>query len=136
YRRPRGSAKYLRAVVAETARFSPYGMSTEVDGHAWSGPATLLALANTSLFGGGLPVAPDAVPDDGLMDVVHIDAVGRAQISTLFPRFSRGTHVTLDQVRISRAEKVVVGQSPEDGRRLPIAMADGESVGALPLAAT
>ncbi|MGO1561287.1 Diacylglycerol kinase-related protein [Actinomycetales bacterium JB111] len=136
YRRPRGSAKYLRAVVAETARFTPYGMATSVDGEPWSGPATLLTLANAPLFGGGLPVAPDAVPDDGLMDVVHIDAVGRAQISTLFPRFARGTHVSLDQVTITRAAEVVVGQSPEHGRALPIAMADGESVGPLPLAAT
>lgn len=135
YRWPRGGAKYVRATAVETMRFRPYGARVDVDGEARTGPATLVSVSNTPLIGGGLEVAPGADPGDGMLDVVHIDAVGRPTIATLFPRFADGSHVRLDPVHISRGRRVEIHDAPDHGRSLPVAMADGEEVGAGPLVA-
>ncbi|MGC5627263.1 diacylglycerol/lipid kinase family protein [Georgenia sp. Z1344] len=135
YRWPRGGAKYVRATAAETVRFSPYGVRVDVDGETREGPATLVSVSGTPLIGGGLAVAPDADPTDGLLDVVHIDTVSRPTIATLFPRFANGSHVDLRQVHVTRARRVEIHDAPEHGRPLPVAMADGEVVGRVPLVA-
>ena len=41
-----------------------------LDDHVWESTGTLVAVANVPWIGGGLKIAPDAVVDDGLLDVV------------------------------------------------------------------
>jgi len=133
YRWPRGAARYLRGVVAELATFRPYSYRITVDGQAQEQTATLVALANAPTFGGGLRIAPDALVDDGFMDVVIADGLSRREIVRVFPRLYRGTHVGHPAVRIVRAREVTI--EPGDGAPPPRAFGDGEDLAALPLQA-
>lgn len=72
-------------------------------------------------------IAPDALLDDGLFDVVLVGPVRRLRFLRLFPRVFRGAHTSLDIVEIVRARTVTVSA------RGIVAYADGERVGPLPL---
>lgn len=134
---PRGHLKYLRAVVGELGAFLPFGYRVRADhpdgsSSEWLSAGTLVAVANSPMFGGGLLVAPDASIDDGELDLVTAGPLRRMQTVGIFPRLYRGTHVTHPAVTISRTTAVTV--EPSDlGRTPPVAMADGEEIGPLPL---
>src|ERR1700691_1815535 len=51
-----------------------------------------VATANSRAFGGGMYLAPDALLDDGLLDVVLIEQTSRARSPAKLPSAFRGTH--------------------------------------------
>jgi len=130
---PHGHARYLRALLPELAAFRPYGYRVHVDDATWESAGTLVAVANTAWFGGGLPIAPDAAPDDGLLDVVVAGPFTRLGTVGIFPRIYRGRHVDDPRVRVLRGRTVLVEPAPELGPPPPAAFADGEPAGRVPL---
>ncbi|SEE08015.1 diacylglycerol kinase [Ruania alba] len=134
YRWPRGGGRYVRGVLGELAGFRPYGYRITIDGVVRELPATLVALANATSFGGGMRIAPDAQLDDGLMDVVIGHAMGRGALLRLFPQVYSGRHVGSARVDVIRAREVILEALP--GRRPPPPVyADGELLGRLPIRA-
>jgi diacylglycerol kinase (ATP) len=85
-----GRLTYLVEAVRTIARGRPRPMQLVVDGHP-EPPASyhLVALANTSTFGGGMRVAPWANPADGWLDLVTVGAVSRGQLFRLLARAAR-----------------------------------------------
>lgn len=76
-------------------------------------------------------IAPDAEIDDGLLDVVVIDAASRWQLVRSLPKVYDGRHVTLDEVHVFRGREITVSaDEPVD------AYADGDRLSALPVTAT
>lgn len=132
--RPRGTARYVRAVLEELVRFRPYGFRITLDDEVWEQAGTLVSVANTSTYGGGMRIAPDATWDDGLLDVVIAGPLSRAGALGLFPRIFPGTHVRHPACTVVRARRVLLEPS-HVGPVPPVAYADGERVGPLPLLA-
>ena len=130
---PSGGGRYVRALLAELTAFTPYGYRITADGHTWEQSATLVTVANTAMFGGGMRIAPDARPDDGLLDLVVADGVSRTTLMRVFPRIYRGRHVGHPAVSIRRARSVRIEPLTALGANPPAAIADGERVTALPL---
>ena len=136
YRWPRGHARYVRAVLAELPRFRPYGYRVTLDDGVWDSSGTLVAAANVPWFGGGLRIAPDARPDDGLLDVVVAGAFTPAAAAGIFHRLYAGTHVRHPRIDVHRSRSVLIEHAPQGGGHPPVAFADGERIGPLPLRAT
>ncbi|MBU4213290.1 MAG: diacylglycerol kinase family lipid kinase [Actinobacteria bacterium] len=133
---PSGTGRYVRALFGELASFRPYGYRVSFDdGSTWESPGVLVAAANTGDIGGGMHIAPDADPGDGLLDVVTGAGLGRSELLRLFPAIFRGTHVHHPAVRVVRTRSVLVDWAPEHGPHPPVAFADGERIGPLPLRA-
>ncbi|KAE8762703.1 diacylglycerol/lipid kinase family protein [Georgenia thermotolerans] len=130
---PAGAGRYVRALMVELAAFEPFGYRVTMDGEVWEGDGTLVAVANTRSFGGGLLIAPDARLDDGLLDVVIADGLTRTELLAVFPRLYRGTHVSHPAVRVRRARSVLIEPAARFGAAPPVAFADGERLDALPL---
>lgn len=133
YRWPSGHARYLRAILAELPRFRPYGYRVTLDDGTWESAGTLVAVANTAWIGGGLRIAPDADPEDGLLDVVVAGPFTRTGVTAIFPRLYRGSHVAHPRVEVFRTRAVTIEPAPERGPYPPVAYADGERIGPLPL---
>jgi diacylglycerol kinase (ATP) len=132
--RPGGSARYVRAVAQEVTAFRPYGFRITIDGEAWEMRGTLVSVANTATFGGGMKIAPEARWDDGLLDVVIAGPLSRSGVIRLLPHLYRGTHVHHPVCTIVRASKVLIEPS-HVGPPPPPGFADGERVGPVPLVA-
>jgi diacylglycerol kinase (ATP) len=84
-------------------------------------------VANGVWHGGGMMLAPDARPDDGLLDVVLIGDVSKLDFVTTAPKLYKGKHLGHPKVEALRTARVSV-DSPE---HLPIEL-DGEQVGTTP----
>ncbi len=55
--------KYKVAMLRELPRYAPYGVTVTVDGITWSQECTLVAVANSPVFGGGLRISPSIIRD-------------------------------------------------------------------------
>ncbi|WP_029287269.1 diacylglycerol kinase family protein [Cellulomonas sp. HZM] len=132
---PRGSARYVRALIPALAAFRPYGYRVTLDDQVWEQPGTLVAVANVPWIGGGLNIAPDAVVDDGLLDVVVAGPFTKPGVVRIFPSIYRGGHVGHPQVQVLRSRSVLIEPVSELGPTPPPAFADGERIGPLPLRA-
>jgi diacylglycerol kinase (ATP) len=124
---PRGPMRYNVAVARELPVFRPIPYVVTVDGARLTTEAMLVAVANGPAFGGGMRVAPDASYVDGLLDVVILHRVSRAEFVRVFPRVFRGTHVTHPRVEVLRGRCVRL-EAPGI-----VAQADGERFEPLPL---
>lgn len=89
-----------------------------------------VAIANGRYFGGGMKVAPDAEPDDGVFDVVALGDFGFGDVLKSGRRLYKGTHVTMDKVTSRRAK--VVEAEPIDPSAIVELDVDGETPGRLP----
>lgn len=133
WRWPRGAARYNLAIARELPLFRPVPYRLVLDGQEWRTEGLLVAVANTSSYGGGMRIAPDASATDGLLDVVVVTPVSLPRFIRLFPKVYDGSHVDLDAVQVRRARQVEVHVDPE-GRypRRIVAYGDGERLGVLP----
>ena len=96
-------------------------------------PIVNVALANGQYFGGGMKIAPNADPTDGLLDVIAMHDMTRAQGVALAPRLYQGTHIGQPGVRIARGS-LIEAESLVPRAEVLIDM-DGETPGRLPLVA-
>jgi diacylglycerol kinase (ATP) len=124
---PRGRQRYNLALLRELAALKPRRYRLEVDGTPSETDAVLVAVANNTSLGGGMLVTPDAVLDDGLLDVFVVQPLSRRAFLRIFPRVFKGTHVTDPRVSIVQGRRIRI---EADG---VVAYADGERVAALPL---
>ncbi|MEV7009096.1 YegS/Rv2252/BmrU family lipid kinase [Streptosporangium sp. NPDC051022] len=128
---PPGMARYLLALAEELRSFRPIPFRITLDGP--EGPeviereAMLVAVGNTSSYGAGMRVCPDAVADDGLLDVTILGAVSKGRFLRVFPQVYRGAHVAHPFVATGRARRITL-EAPG-----VVAYADGERLGPTPL---
>ncbi|MER6915676.1 diacylglycerol kinase [Streptomyces sp. NPDC000594] len=127
-RLPVGRLRYDLAMLAELAALRPVPYRISLDG----GPvreieATLVAVGNGPMYGGGMRMCAGARTDDGLLDVVVVGAVSRRTLLRVFPRVYRGTHLGHPAVTVERVRSLTL-EAPGT-----TAYADGEPLGRLPL---
>jgi YegS/Rv2252/BmrU family lipid kinase len=116
----------LRALLSwRPARFA-IELQPQGERHSFSGYT--VAAANSKAYGGGMHMAPDAVLDDGLLDVVVVERVGKLRFVANLPKVFKGEHITQPSVRVFRAAVVTISADR------PFTMyADGDPIGELPL---
>ena len=124
---PRGQLRYNLAVLRELPVFRPIPYAVELDGRRVETRAMLVAVANTTSFGGGMRVCPDADVADGLFDVMIVHALSVPAFLTVFPKVYSGTHTTHPAVEIQRARRVRLEASGIHSQ------ADGEAFAQLPI---
>ncbi len=117
----------LRALLSwRPARFE---IELEPPGERHGFTAYSVGAANSQYYGGGMRAAPGALLDDGLLEIVVLESVGKLSFLTrIFPKVFRGTHVHEPCVSVLRAQEITI-----DANR-PFAMyADGDPIGELPV---
>jgi diacylglycerol kinase (ATP) len=124
---PRGSTRYAVATMAELRVFSPLRYRLSLDGEVRELQAMLVAIGNTSSYGGGMRICPAADPYDSELDVTIIHPVGRLKLLKLFPEIYSGRFVRDPCVEQLRAREVTV-----EGPGL-VGFGDGEMIAAAPL---
>lgn len=128
-----GFGAYLGALALTLVRYPRARVRVTLDGGPPLEVATaMIAVMNGPRFGGGFRLCPQARPDDGALDVLIADALGRAEILALVPKLLRGTHVGHPRLRLARARRVLVESDspleyeadgelpPEPARRIAI----------------
>jgi diacylglycerol kinase (ATP) len=131
YRGPAGTVKYLVALAVELVKLNSreFVVSTE-GGEEQTGRFTLIAVGNTSSYGGGLKMCPTANAFDQSFEVTYVDHVTRRLLVRVLPKVFWGGHTKHRQVTQSAVQKIQIG-----GDEFPV-YADGEKVGHGPVTIT
>lgn len=123
-----GHLRYFLAGIRTLATYRPLRVELTSDAEDFAGEVMWLVVSNTPNYGGGMRIAPRAVPDDGALDVCIIERISRPALLQLYPRILRGEHLGAPSVRYFRARQVKL-RAPA-GAEL---FADGEFLARLPL---
>ncbi|HZO06701.1 MAG TPA: diacylglycerol kinase family protein [Solirubrobacterales bacterium] len=124
----RGSLVYAWAAIVTLVKWKPARYTIRVDDERTRITGYSISVANSSCFGGGMYVAPDALLDDGEFDVVSVGDVSKLRYVSNLPKVFKGTHVEEDEVvRVFRAKHLELSAS----RPFPV-YADGEHLTELP----
>lgn len=92
----------------------------------------LVAIANNRSFGGGMLIAPDAVMDDGLFEVVIVQADSRLRMMKDLRLVYTGEHKKIDKCVFLRGRRVTVSPLGGTTRNAALLDIDGESPGRIP----
>ncbi len=134
-----GRTAFLFATLAAAVEYRNLPVEIALDGEVWHrGPIGLFVFANGQYFGGGMHIAPQARPDDGLLDIVCLADAPRIKLASWLPRIYQGRHLELPEFRSGRCQTLRVaalGDRGEAGSAASSVELDGETPGALPLEA-
>lgn len=129
-----GKAAFLVGTLRAMLIYRDTPVRVKVDGEVClEAPIFNVALANGRYFGGGMMIAPNADPSDGLLDVVALHDRSRLQNALLAQHIYKGSHVGQPGVTVARG-KLVEAEPLSPGNEVLIDM-DGETPGRLPLRA-
>ena len=117
-----GMVAYLAAIMKTLIDYRIPKVSIQIDDQdPFEQSTTMTAITNGRCFGSGFWVCPDAQVDDGLLDVMVTQSVGRLKILRLIPKIMKGTHVNEPILRNYKARRVVI-----ESQQSLVVEADGE----------
>lgn len=134
-RKGRMSAKalFFWRTVREFLRYRFQDVRITIDdGEPIEARVALVAVANERFFGGGMMIAPDAVPDDGLFDIVILRAASKLRLIFDLRLLYGGRHRNHPAITIRRGRKVVVEPLGDPLANAALVDIDGESPGHIP----
>ncbi len=97
-------------------------LTVELCGERWSGEAAVLCVCNGRHYGGGFMPVPEAMPDDGILDVLLIPKVGLLTLARLVGKYARGRYRDYPELIRAFHGTEVSWSSPREG----VAVVDGE----------
>jgi diacylglycerol kinase (ATP) len=110
----RGHGGYALTLVPTIFRFAPLPMKilTPDEGKGWitccDQPTILAAFANTSTYGGGMKIAPQAKMDDGQLDVCVVGGIDPFKLFCMCPTIYFGRHLSIREVDYFQAARLRV----------------------------
>lgn len=123
----KGTLAYVQKAISTLFRYTPPHARIEGDFGVHEGEILLTSIGNTSSYGGGMKIVPNAVMDDGFFDVCIIVPVPKLTILRMLVTLFWGGHTRHPAVQIHRTRSLKISTQP------PLDLyADGEFVGSLP----
>ncbi len=101
----RGSAVYLYAILRVLPRFTPRPVQIRGDNGSRDEVIMFAAIGNTRQYGGGIRITPDAVVDDGLLDLCIVHRTSRKELLKTLPKAYTGAHVKSPFVEMRRGRE-------------------------------
>jgi diacylglycerol kinase (ATP) len=127
------SLQYQYAALRALATYRPGRYVVSVDGAAREYDAATVVVANSAYYGKGMQIAPPASVEDGILDVVVIEAASRLALMRSLPKVYDGRHVHLPEVTVLSGKRVEITGSLRGSGSSPIPVGgDGEPLGPLP----
>lgn len=125
----KGSAAIFLSILQTVAQLKPLPVRLILDDREpFEALMTALFVMNTRTTGGGLMICPEAVPDDGLLDLCLMRDIGRLDFLATLPKAYSGRHASHPKVSFFRARSVRL-----EAERPLVKMFDGDLFGDAPL---
>jgi YegS/Rv2252/BmrU family lipid kinase len=121
------TGSYLMGLLATLLCYGNRRVTLNVDGEAAEEKVCTVIMNNGRYGGGGMLTAPGADLEDGLLDVLTVGNLNKADLIWSLPRIYRGTHLTHPKVAMRQAREIEM----KSERPTPL-QADGELLGELP----
>jgi YegS/Rv2252/BmrU family lipid kinase len=124
----RGNAVYAYSMPRTLLGWRPARFTIAIGEERKRISGYFVAVANNSVYGGGMYIAPEARLDDGEFDVVSIGEVGKLRFLLGLREVLKGTHLEREEVTSFRAPRLELDAS----RPFPV-YADGDHLTDLPV---
>lgn len=125
---PSGTAKYLISVIGELRELAPLNLTLHDGQNEWNSDYSLIAIGNTSSYGGGMQITPSADMQDGTFTATLVQAVKRGTLLRVLPRVFTGTHVFHPKVEVAQFKQLAISGTDcaiyADGERMGIGPAN------------
>lgn len=108
-----GGLAYFITGIGQLGKIEPVTAQLDGPGFAWSGEFIALGIGNGRQAGGGQPLCPDALIDDGLLDLTIVPPLAGELGSTVSAWLSAGKEAALDQVAVRTRLPWLRIQSPQ-----------------------
>jgi diacylglycerol kinase (ATP) len=103
-----GFLSYLLAVLKTIFWYKESMINIDSNEVQIEKPCMMISVANGSRYGGGFVVAPKAIINDGVLDLVLVEALPVLQRLRYLPLMKKGGHVTKSFVKYQTIEKVII----------------------------
>lgn len=104
----RGMPRYLYAIFAVLKELELPDLELIQNNQTiYQGRTLLVALMNASTYGGGIPIVPDAVPNDGLISAAVAGEFSRLGVVGILPRLLMGKHVHHRKLRFFQGTEFI-----------------------------
>lgn len=132
FKRLPGVTRYLAGAVWEFFHGGTIGLHAEIDGVAWEGRVLFVAVANSTRYGSGIRIAPEARMDDGWIEVALVQEVRLTRLVEAIPIvLTSGDLRGFPEVRRCRCKRIVL-----QTERPSKVHGDGELLGETPVELT
>jgi len=122
-----GNISYTLGVLIRTIFLSADNLSIEIDGQILGRECTFVEISNTR-YAANFLMAPNAIIDDGLLDVTIAKKLNRRRLLKCFPKIFTGEHVHLPEVETYQAKRIkIISVKPK------VLSPDGELIGTTPV---
>lgn len=124
-----GDKQYLKSLLTGFISYKPLRFRVAVDGEEFfRGTAFSVALGIGKYCGGGMMQTPEAVPDDGLIDVTVVGKLSKWKFLSKVPSLFKGTIFKHKEVTHTRGRQIDIAAAPYSYMEV-----DGEPVGITPV---
>lgn len=104
----RGLPAYAKIILSEYRNYEPSLYSLEIDGEHYERQALMISFANSNQFGFHARIAPDAVIDDGILDVCVLKPLKKVQIPWVGYKMLRGNLNKTSFVEYFKAKNLTI----------------------------
>ncbi len=105
----KGMPAYILALLLTLFNFKFKKIRLNVDGQLMDREVVVLTASNGKYYGGGILVSPDAVEDDGKLELVLINRVSKLRIPGLLAKYISGRHIKeVKECEYIRAESFTI----------------------------
>jgi diacylglycerol kinase (ATP) len=122
-----GNFSYTLGVLIRTIFLSADNLSIEIDGQNHELECTFVEISNTRYTANFL-MAPNAVTDDGLLDVTIAKRLNRRRLLKCFPKIFTGEHILLPEIETFQAKSIKI-----ISKKQKVLSPDGELFGTTPV---
>ncbi|MEH6418193.1 lipid kinase YegS [Pseudomonas sp. CGJS7] len=109
-----GGLAYLVTGIAKLGKIEPIRARLHGEGFQWEGDFIALGIGNGKQAGGGQALCPDALIDDGLLDVTVVPELSGEVGATVGTLLTEGKHAALDRVAARAQLRWVEIESPSE----------------------
>lgn len=110
----RGRSKYAKALITSLKHYKQKKFTVRYDGREEEHYGFLVSAANGKQFGGGIKLCPDAVINDGYIDLFIVDYISKFKLIIAFLKLMTGKVKKVKEAKTIRTKHVEV--IPEDGK--------------------
>jgi diacylglycerol kinase (ATP) len=111
-----GTAAYFLASTKALIRTQRARLRCIVDGKPLNLDSYMIAICNGRYFGSGMHVAPMALPDDGKLEVVSMDAPSKVAFAAFSRKIYDGSHLRSANVQHVTCERIEIDLDPSSER--------------------
>ncbi|HPD23242.1 MAG TPA: diacylglycerol kinase family lipid kinase [Bacteroidales bacterium] len=123
----RTKSAYLIALLSSLIKYKPWELKIKINGTELNGKFLSISIGNGKYSGGGMMQTPNAIIDDGLLDVTIYDDMPKSKIIRNVKKLYDGTVINVSGVKTFRCKTLQIENL--NNQSVIFAETDGEIIG-------